>query len=74
MKVKMDNFIKLVEKGVLITRLVTLALTGICCYLWVVQLPLEETLKTSWLIIIGFWFNSEVTTQLVKYLMEKEKE
>lgn len=69
----MSKILELLERGILTTRVVTLALTGICCYLWIEGIPLDETLRASWLIIIGFWFNSEVTTQVIKWLLEKEK-
>ena len=68
----MDKFLELLERGILTTRVITLTLTGICAYLWIKGVPLDETLKTSWLIIIGFWFNSEVSTQVIKWLMEKK--
>ena len=68
----MDKFLELLERGVLTTRVITLTLTGLCAYLWVKGIPLDETLRTSWLIIIGFWFNSEVSTQVIKWLMEKK--
>lgn len=67
----MKALLELLERGILTTRLVTFALTGICCYLWIKGIPLDETLRASWLIIIGFWFNSEVTTQVIKWLLEK---
>ena len=68
----MDKFLELLERGILTTRVITLTLTGICAYLWIKGIPLDETLKTSWLIIVGFWFNSEVSTQVIKWLMEKK--
>ena len=68
----MDKFLELLERGILTTRVITLTLTGICAYLWIKGVPLDETLKTSWLIIVGFWFNSEVSTQVIKWLMEKK--
>jgi hypothetical protein len=67
-----DKFLELLERGVLTTRVITLTLTGLCAYLWVKGIPLDETLRTSWLIIVGFWFNSEVSTQVIKWLMEKK--
>lgn len=66
----MDKLLTLIERGVITTRLITLTLTGICAFLWLKGLPLDETLKTSWLIIIGFWFNSELTQWLVKYIIQ----
>jgi hypothetical protein len=61
----MASFIEIIEKGLIITRLVTLALTGVCVYMWIMGLPLDETLKTSWLIILGFWFNSEISGKII---------
>lgn len=68
----MDKFIDLMERGILTTRLVTLSLTGVCVYLWIQGMPLDETLRTSWLIILGFWFNSEISSQVIKWLLEKK--
>ena len=68
----MDKLLELLERGILTTRVITLTLTGICAYLWIKGIPLDETLRTSWLIIVGFWFNSEVSTQVIKWLMEKK--
>jgi hypothetical protein len=70
----MDKLIELVSKGVITTRLVTLVLTGICGYMWIKGLPLDETLRTSWLIILGFWFNSEISSQVIKWVMDKKDE
>jgi hypothetical protein len=61
----MGKFIEIIEKGLIITRLVTLALTGVCVYMWIMGLPLDETLKNSWLIILGFWFNSEISGKII---------
>ena len=70
----MKGVLELIGKGVFTTRIVTLALTGICCYLWLNGIQLDETLKTSWLIIIGFWFNSELSGQVITKFLEKSKE
>lgn len=67
------QILELIEKGVFTTRLVTMILTGVCCYMWVSGIPLEETLRASWLIIIGFWFNSELSNQIIKLLMEERR-
>lgn len=66
------KMLELMGRGVFTTRFVTLALTGVCCYMWVSGLPLDETLRTSWLIILGFWFNTEITSQVVKWLIMKK--
>ena len=68
----MEKFLSLLEKGIFTTRVITFALTGICCYLWVKGVPLDETLETSWLIVLGFWFNSEVSSVVIKHLVEKK--
>jgi len=68
----MTRFLELLGKGVFTTRLVTLALTGVCCYMWIRGMPLDETLKTSWLIILGFWFNSEISSQVIRWLLENK--
>lgn len=65
----MEKFLNLLEKGVITTRLITLTLTGICAYLWLKGMPLDETLRTSWLIIIGFYFNTEITQWVIKYII-----
>lgn len=70
----MEHLLSLIERGVLTTRLVTLTLTGICAYLWLKGLPLDETLKTSWLIVIGFYFNTEITQWLIKYIIKGKVE
>lgn len=70
----MEKWLNLIEKGVITTRLVTLTLTGICAYLWLKGIPLDETLKASWLIIIGFYFNTELTQWLVKYIIQGKAE
>lgn len=70
----MEKFLELLEKGILTTRLVTLTLTGICTYLWLKGMPLDETLRTSWLIIIGFYFNTEISQWIIKYIVKEKKE
>lgn len=54
------GIIKFILNGVTPARIITFALTGVIVYLWLEQTAIPETLKTSWLIIIGFWFDSEL--------------
>lgn len=68
----MDRILDLFGKGIFTTRIVTLTLTAVCCYLWINGMQLDETLKTSWLIIIGFYFNTEISQWLIKEVI-KEK-
>lgn len=65
-----DKILELFGKGVFTTRIITLTLTGICSYLWISGIPLDETLKTSWLIIIGFYFNTEISQWIIKQIIQ----
>ena len=56
----MNRIFDLLEKGVFTTRLVTAALTATIIYIEVTGGTLSETLRAAWLIIMGFWFNSEI--------------
>jgi len=41
-------------------RIITFALTGTCMYMWITGQPIDELLRYSWLLLIGYWFKSEV--------------
>lgn len=56
----MKRLFDMMEKGILTTRLVTAALTATVIYVEISGGTLSETLRTAWLIIMGFWFNSEI--------------
>ena len=55
----MKRIFDLIERGVFTTRFVTAALTGTAMYLWITGQPLPDDLRAAWLLIMGFWFNSE---------------
>jgi len=64
-------FWALVEKGVIVQRVIALALTGVCCYLWVTGKPIPTDLKAVYMIIIGFFFSTEITGLFIKHLLEE---
>ena len=70
---KIDKMLNLLEKGVFTTGFITIVLTGVCAYCWIAGIPLDETLKTSWLVIMGFFFGNSASYQTIKYLTRSGK-
>lgn len=68
-----EKILNLLEKGVFTTGFITVVLTVVLAYLWIVGNPIDETLKTSWLVIIGFFFGSGASYQAIKTLAGGEK-
>jgi hypothetical protein len=64
----LNKVLALLEKGVFAIGLITIVLTGVCVYLWVNQLPLDETLKTSWLMVMGFFFGSGASYSVARVI------
>jgi len=64
-------FWELVEKGVITQRVIALSLTGIIAYLWITGKPVPNELKNIYMIIIGFFFSSEISQLFIKHLLEE---
>lgn len=65
--------LELIKRGAFTTRIITGAIVGVSVYHWMNQMPLPESLKMTLFIILGFWFNSELSDRVIKYFMEKGK-
>lgn len=66
-----------VEKGIIITRLVTLIVLAVCVVMWVKGITLPQTLDFSWKLIMGYWFGTEgmkVAFEMAKEAYLKEHE
>jgi hypothetical protein len=49
----MKTFLQLLKSSVITTSVVTLALTGVLCYLWCIQVEPPAALLTVWLVLLG---------------------
>jgi len=67
----MDRFLELVEKGVIIQRVIAGTLIGIAAYLWVAQGAIPESLKACLFIVLGFFFSNELSATIIKYLIDE---
>jgi len=67
-------YVQAFMKGFFTMRIVTLLVIGSTVYMWLSGLPISELQKNVTLIIIGFWFNSEITKEIIMHLIEENKE
>ena len=56
----MSKFWDLLDKSVIVSGIVTVALVGVCCYLFAIQAPVPELLGYALTTILGFFFGSKV--------------
>jgi hypothetical protein len=49
----MDKFLNLLQKSVITSSVVTLALTGTACYLYATGQDVPAPLLTTWLVLLG---------------------
>lgn len=61
----MAKFWELLEKSVLVSGFITVALVSCCVYLWCTGQPVPELLSTALMIILGFFFGAK--TQRMAY-------
>jgi len=69
----MNRILDLIEKGVFTQRVIAVALLGVCCYLWVAQGEVPESLKSCFLVVLGFFFSTEISQTIIKFLIEELK-
>ena len=62
----MDKFYELLEKSVIVSGVVTIALVGTSCYLFAIQAPIPELLGYALTTILGFFFGAKVTQEAYK--------
>lgn len=55
----MDKFWELLDKSVIVSGVVTVALVGTCCYLFAIQAPVPELLQYALTTILGFFFGAK---------------
>jgi len=62
----MSKFWELLEESVLIQAVLILGLTGVACYLWIIQQPVPDPLMlllgAGW----GFYFRSKADVEIKK--------
>jgi len=69
----MSKLLELIEKGVITQRVIAAALLGVCCYMWIAQGEVPESLKACFLIVLGFFFSTEISQTIIKFLIEELK-
>jgi len=67
----MEKILELIEKGIITMRIVTLLIVSVTCYMWLERIPVSETQETAFLLILGFYFGGEITSTLLKRLLEE---
>jgi len=67
----MERFWSLVEKGIITQRIIALALTGVVSYLWVSGKPVPDDLRTAFMVVLGFFFASEIGQLFIRHLLEE---
>jgi len=67
----MNRLLDLIEKGIITQRVIAAALLGVCCYMWIAQGEVPESLKACFLIVLGFFFSTEITQTLIKFLIDE---
>jgi len=68
-----NRILDLIEKGVFTQRVIAAALLGVCCYMWIAQGEVPESLKACFLIVLGFFFSTEISQTIIKFLIEELK-
>jgi len=67
----MEKLLALIEKGIITMRIVTLLIVCVTCYMWLREIPVSETQSTCLMLILGFYFGGEVSSTVLKRLLEE---
>lgn len=54
-----DQIVLLLKESVLIQGTMTVAVTGVCCYMVIVGRPIPDLFSVAWSLLMGFYFGSK---------------